>query len=240
MPEDERTSSTEEVVATEAAVVAEPAQPEPNPPEELEHLRKQNDAYRLELEAEKKAKSEADRAANRLAKERDMALGIQQAVQNAKLDLLARAQDGTLDESKGTLSQQVKLVDTEGAKHLQDMKFAVQAKDVVDEIFTLIRKAGYDPMAQTLPPEVSEIQNAYHEACEKRTSFDGVVAKAKALTAQKPQVKEPEKTEPAKEAPKKSLKVDTGTPSAPLANWRNMTTEEKMRLGLEQLKKNKR
>ncbi len=215
-------------VAPEGATPVEGATPQPETAPETVSASEYNRVLQ-ELDHVKKSQSGSDKTVAKLKgellqaqQERDTR---QADVIGQQLDILAQAQSGTLDETKGSAAQQISQIRATAATQIQAVEAKARYEQHVNESTERIREimteGGIDPDSQV--PEAIEVQKAWGEAVQAGKPLNTVIDKATKVVLSKmktavPDVnklKEEIKREVLEEYKKSgSLKVETGSPSA--------------------------
>ncbi len=218
--------------------------PEVAPPttvsqEEYQKVQTEAAALKAKLEVVEQRRADENAVITRLAQERDAAKAkfadLNQEMTNKKMDILAKAQAGVLDESHGTVDQQLAKVDAEASAMKQALQAKVQYETYVAEqgevIKGVLTEGGFDPMSSE--PEVAELNKAFWETVNQGKSLESIVAKATKVVTSKMKASQPD-IEKIKEDIRRDvleefkksgiLKVDTGAPSGP--GERHFTLQE--------------
>ena len=223
-----------EEVAPEETQVEQPI-PEMVAKEELDKALAAAKASADELERVKQTQSGYDKAYTRVSHAVD---SIQQKIQamntdaqNQKLLLMAKATQGTLDETQGTLEQQISGIDRDVQSKSVDLQAQRQADvfytEVRDSVFELMKNAGLDPK-DLANPQVAEIAEEWRKAVSSGTGLGNVFKKATSIVAQKQNVSQEEIKkqvgQEVHEQMKKSpaYKVDTAQPTAAISTARDI------------------
>lgn len=228
---------TEEVAPEETQIEQPLPMPEMVAKEELDKALAASKAYADELERVKQTQSGYDKAYTRVSHAVD---SIQQKIQamntdaqNQKLLLMAKATQGTLDETQGTLEQQISGIDRDVQSKSADLQAQRQADafytEVRDSVFELMKNAGLNPK-DLANPQVAEIAEEWRKAVTSGSGLGNVFKKASSIVAQKQQVSVSQEQikqqvgQEVHEQMKKSpaMKVDIGQPTAAISTARDI------------------
>ncbi len=213
-----------EGIAPEGAVTqTEGVEGQPTPPETQTVDRVKE--LEQQLEQTRRSQAGSDRMVAKLKEEKEAALAELATLRDDSLDkklgILAKAQAGTLDESQGSVDQQIARIDAEHAQKRQSLvvksQYEQHVKESLATVKDILADAGLNPDSDT--PEVKEVQKAWSEAVEKGTRLDSVIAKATKVAMAKVKSSQPSEEQVKQkvlEDFKKSsaVKVETGGPSA--------------------------
>ncbi len=206
---------------------------------ELDKVLAEKQAVADELERVKKTQSGYDKAYTRVSQAVDSVQQQMQVLnteaQNQKMILMAKAQQGTLDETHGTLEQQISSIDRDVQSKAAGLQAQRQTEnfytEIRESIFELMSNAGLDPK-DLANPQVAEIEAEWRKAVTSGVGLGNVFKKASSIVAQKKgtsetvsqdtikQQVEQEIHEQVKKSP--ALRVDTGQPTAAISTSRDI------------------
>lgn len=219
-----------------------PAETTATPPlsqEEMQSKITTLESERLELQSKLKDVS-ADRdgrasAITRLADERSGWKSQAELLQE-QLKLVAQGVSGNLDDSKGTLTEQMTKISTDFAavetKKQEDealKTFEQRRDDATKEIFTYLESVGVDPKVKS--PEVDEVYEIFNECVKTGVSFKPAIATAK-IIAERKKGATPPPAAPSSGTPVDNRDAELRANSVPVVttpsgdNWRNSTPEQ--------------
>jgi len=221
----EKTPGTSKKVEEVSGIATEVVPPISVSQEEYQRVQAEAAALKAELGAEKQRRADENTVITRLARERDAKqveiATLNQELTSKKLDILAKAQAGTLDEAHGSADQQMAKAEAEVSQKKQALEAKVQYETYVTEqaeaIKGVLTEGGFDPMSNA--PEVVEVNQAFWETVNQGKPLDSVMAKATKVVTTKMKASQPD-IEKIKEEVRRDvleefkksgiLKVDTG------------------------------
>lgn len=172
----------------------------------------------------KRKAQDSDRTVTRLAKERDEVRGTLDDVMSRKLDLIAKAQAGRLDETKGSLDEQITSLDNTYKQTRAQLEYGRHVEEVGQEIRDILADAGLKIDGDDMSPEVKTIRDKWAETAKTGKPLDRLIVEATKIAREKTkssvpdveklraQIREEEKKKLHEEI-KATAKVDVGTPS---------------------------
>lgn len=209
---------------------------------ELDKIVAEREKLSEELKRVKQTQSGYDKAYTKVSQAVDTVQQQLQALhteaQNQKLMLMAKAQSGTLDETHGSLEQQIASIDRDTQSKAAGLQSKQQAEsfyaEVRDSVFELITNAGLDPKDLS-NSQVADIESEWRKAVTSGSGLGAVIKKAASLVAQKTKAEQvpvqasndeikKQVEQAVHEQVKKSsaLRVDTGMPTAAISTARDI------------------